>query len=387
MVTPNMTTQDNASFDIQNETRQSVQPKNLVQSSVPPLAQEGTTAKQPQVQADLQQADEYADLRLRVGQQGLFDKQIAYYVYKMVSTTGLLAVSLAVLVLVDSLWVQLINAGFLGFVFAQIGFIGHDSGHRQIFRSARNNEITSLVICFLLAFERSWWLDKHGRHHNNPNHLALDPDADFPVLAFTKEQAAKKRGVFKFIVKYQAFLFFPMLLLEGLGLRLAGFQYVLANKIKYPVAEPLLMVAHFAVYFGLLFFFLSAWHVVLFFAIHQALYGLFVGSVFAPNHKGMLMVGEGEEMDFLRRQVLTARNVRANPLIDFWYGGLNYQIEHHLFPNMARNKLKEAQVVTRAFCNEHAIPYYETGVFRSVKEILQSLHEESAPLRGEKAKT
>ena len=320
-----------------------------------------------------------------VTERGLLDKQLAYYTYKAVSTLGLLAVSLTVLALVDIFWVQLVNAGFLAFVFAQIGFVGHDSGHRQIFRSARKNEITSLVICFLLAFERSWWLDKHNRHHNNPNHLALDPDADFPVLAFTKEQALKKKGLYRFIVKNQAFLFYPMLLLEGVGLRLAGVQHILKNKIKYPVAEPLLMLGHFAVYFALLFFFLSAWQAVLFFAIHQGLYGLFVGSVFAPNHKGMLMVGENEELDFLRRQVLTARNVKAGPFTDFWYGGLNYQIEHHLFPNMPRNRLKEAQKVTKAFCKEHSIPYHETGILQSVKEILQSLHQESAPLRGGKA--
>ena len=318
-------------------------------------------------------------------QRGLLDRQLAYYTYKILSTLGLLALSLTIIALVDTLWVQLINAVFLAFVFTQISFIGHDGGHRQIFRSVRNNEITGLVICFLLAIERSWWLDKHNRHHINPNHLALDPDADFPMLAFTKGQALKKKGFYRLIIKYQAFLFYPMLLLEGLGLRLAGVLYLLTHKIKYPVAESLLMMGHFVAYFGLLFLFLSAWHAVLFFMIHQAAFGLMVGTVFAPNHKGMLMVSENDELDFFRRQVLTARNVKGHLLTNFWYGGLNYQIEHHLFPNMARNKLKEAQKITKAFCKEHSIPYHETGVVQSQKEILQYLHQESAPLRGEKA--
>lgn len=320
-----------------------------------------------------------------ITQRGLLNKQLGYYAYKIASTLGLLALSLAILAFVDILWVQLINAGFLAFVFTQIAYIGHDVGHRQIFRSARNNEITGLVVCFLLALERSWWIDKHNRHHNNPNHLELDPDADFPILAFTKEQALKKKGFFKFVVKYQAFLFYPMLLLEGLGLRLAGIQYLLANKIKYPVIEPLFMVGHVVVYFGLLLIFLSGWHAVFFIIIHQALFGLFLGSAFAPNHKGMLMVREDEEMDFLRRQVLTARNVKAHPITDLWYGGLNYQIEHHLFPAMPRNNLKEAQVIVRAFCEEHSISYHETGVVQSMKEILQYLHQESSPLREGKA--
>ena len=369
-----MTIQDQASFGADINNRQSAQPRSLIQPPAPPLIQDAPAVGRP--------VDEYADLRRLVTERGLLDKQTSYYAYKMASTVGLLALSIAVLVLVDNLWVQLLNAGFLAFVFAQIGFIGHDAGHRQIFRSARNNEFTSLVVCFLLALDRSWWLDKHGRHHNNPNHLALDPDADFPVLAFTKEQALKRKGIFRFIVRNQAFLFYPMLLFEGLGLRIAGSQYLLANKIKYPLVEPLLMLGHFAAYLALLFFFLSPWHVLWFILVHQALFGLIMGSVFAPNHKGMLMVGEDDELDFLRRQVLTARNVKANFFTDFWYGGLNYQIEHHLFPNMPRNNLTEAQEITKAICEKYSVSYHETGILESQKEILQFLHQESAPLRG-----
>ena len=380
-----MTTQDHTSFDVESKSKQSVQRGSPSQRSALLLTEDVLTVSQPKEQVGRPPIDEYAELRQLVIKRGLLDKQLAYYTYKLLSTLGLLALSLTILALVDTLWVQLINAGFLGFVFAQIGFIGHDSGHRQIFRSARNNEITGLVICFLLAIGQSWWIDKHTRHHNNPNHVALDPDADLPVIAFTKEQALKKKGVYRFIVKYQAFFFYPMLLLEGLGLRLAGVQYSLTNKIKYPVAEPLLMIGHLVAYFGLLFFFLSAWHAVLFFIIHQAIFGLVVGSAFAPNHKGMLMVGENDELGFFRRQVLTSRNVKAHPLTDFWYGGLNYQIEHHLFPNMPRNKLREAHKITKAFCKEHSIPYHETGILQSQREILQALHQESAPLRGGKA--
>jgi fatty acid desaturase len=127
--------------------------------------------------------------------------------------------------------------------------------------------------------------------------------------------------------------------------------------------------------------FLDGWHILYFVLIHQAVFGLILGSAFAPNHKGMLMVGEDDDMDFLRRQVLTARNVQGHPFTDFWYGGLNYQIEHHLFPNMPRNNLKEAQKIVKAFCEDHSIAYYETNIVQSVKEILQYLHQESAPLR------
>ena len=77
-------------------------------------------------------------------------------------------------------------------------------------------------------------------------------------------------------------------------------------------------------------------------------------------------------MDFQGRQVLTSRNVIAHSITDFWYGGLKYQIEHHLFPRMPRNKLREAQPIIRGFCRDHSIAYHETSVLQSYREILQA---------------
>jgi fatty acid desaturase len=83
--------------------------------------------------------------------------------------------------------------------------------------------------------------------------------------------------------------------------------------------------------------------------------------------------------------VLTSRDVTAHPITDFLYGGLNYQIEHHLFPSMPRNNLKRAQQIVRAYCHAHAIPYRESSPLQSHREIFQYLHEVSAPLRSASA--
>ena len=112
------------------------------------------------------------------------------------------------------------------------------------------------------------------------------------------------------------------------------------------------------------------------------LFGLYMGTVFAPNHKGMPMMDEDVSLDYLRRQVVTARNINPNPVTDFCYGGLNYQIEHHLFPNMPRNRLGEARKIVRAYCLDRGIPYYETSAFSAPIEILGFLHRTSAPLRS-----
>jgi fatty acid desaturase len=118
-----------------------------------------------------------------------------------------------------------------------------------------------------------------------------------------------------------------------------------------------------------------------FMLVHQMLFGLYMGSVFAPNHKGMLMQQGGSQLDRLRQQVLTARNVRSHPVTDFWFGGLNYQIEHHLFPSPARNPLKAAQATVRAFCQARAIPSHETSIVQAYRDTVRYLQHVSAPLR------
>ena len=88
---------------------------------------------------------------------------------------------------------------------------------------------------------------------------------------------------------------------------------------------------------------LSPLKAVVFIVVQQALFGLYLGCSFAPNHKGMPMLAADDQSDFLRRQVLTSRNVRGSWLVDFALGGLNYQIEHHLFPSMPRPNLRRSQ--------------------------------------------
>ena len=181
-------------------------------------------------------------------------------------------------------------------------------------------------------------------------------------------------------------MFYPILPMSSISFLFAGIHYVLSGgKVRYPVIEPLLVVAHLAAYFGLLFVFLEPLHAVLFIAVHKAIEGVYMGSVFAPNHKGMPVLEKDAQVGFLRKQVTASRNVMPHPITDFIYGGLNYQIEHHLFPNMPRKNFKKARQVVKEFCLARSLPYHETSVLGSQREILGYLHRVSAPLRGKAA--
>ncbi|MEV4139848.1 fatty acid desaturase [Dactylosporangium sp. NPDC049742] len=68
-------------------------------------------------------------------------------------------------------------------------------------------------------------------------------------------------------------------------------------------------------------------------------------------------------------------------LVDLALGGLNYQIEHHLFPGMPRPNLRRAQPLVRSFCQQHDVSYCETTLLRSYAQTLHHLHHAGRPLR------
>jgi fatty acid desaturase len=325
---------------------------------------------------------EYAQLSRQIKQAGLLDRRHGYYTAKLILNLVLLAAGGAAFAILGESWWQLVTAAYLAVVFTQLAFVGHDAGHRQIFRSRRANNLIGLVHANLLVgISFGWWVAKHDRHHSNPNHEDLDPDIDIPALAFTTGQARDKRGLARMVARYQAYLFFPLLLLEAAQLHLASAKAIVGDTGRATVVEALLLLLHIVGYATALVLVLSPLQAAVFVLIQQGLFGLYLGCSFAPNHKGMPTLTNAEELDFLRTQVLTSRNVRGSRPVDWLLGGLNYQIEHHLFPNMPRPNLRHAQPLVRAFCQEHDLPYSEATMFGSYAEAIRHLHSVGAPLR------
>ena len=293
---------------------------------------------------------------------------------------------MALLFVWQALWLRLLDSALLAFAFVQLAYIFHDAGHRQIFGRSRQNDLVMLLVGLLVGSSRSWWYETHNLHHSNPNDLDLDPNTALPILNFSEQQAGNRKGFLSRLTRFQAYYFFPMLALEGVGARVASLQFLVKGNARYRLVESIGMALHLVLYVGLLFAVMPVGQAVLFMLVHQGLAGLYMGSVFAPNHKGMLVPDAASRLDFFHRQVLSSRNIAPNPLVDTWYGGLNYQIEHHLFPTMPRNKLKAARLVVKEYCCERAIPYYETSIWQSYTEIARYLHRAVAPLRAERPK-
>jgi fatty acid desaturase len=330
---------------------------------------------------------DYAELKHRVQAAGLLDKQPAFSLRSIAFRLVFLTACILVFVLFRQAWVQVLNAVALGIICGQLGFQLHDSGHRQLFQkgSRLNTAIGLITGDLLLGMSYGWWVNKHNQHHANPNHVELDPDIDSGVISYSVEQAVAKRGVSRLVARYQAFFFFPLLFLLGWAMHAASGTFLATRQSRYRRLEVALLVAHVLLYAGSLLLLLGPWAALMVIVIQRCVGGFYLGSVFAPNHKGMPQMDAGSQIDFLRRQVLTSRNVRAHPLTDVLYGGLNYQVEHHLFPTMTRNQVARAHPIVVDFCRTEGIPYHETSIIQSFREILGFLHEVGAPLRGASA--
>jgi fatty acid desaturase len=135
-----------------------------------------------------------------------------------------------------------------------------------------------------------------------------------------------------------------------------------------------LIAAHFTVYFGAIFWVLPIGMAFAFIGVQLAVFGVYMGASFAPNHKGMPIIPEGAKLDFFSKQVLTSRNVSGGFWATALLGGLNYQVEHHLFPNMPRPHLAKAREIVREYCATLDVPYTETTLVRSYGIVIRYLN-------------
>ncbi|MGW6199025.1 fatty acid desaturase family protein [Kribbella sp. NPDC055110] len=318
----------------------------------------------------------YTDLLRTVRELGLLRRRRGYYFTRIGLVLAAFAAVWVGVGLLGNSWFQLLMAGALALVLTQVAFLSHDSAHRQVFDSAAWNDWTARLLAGgLIGISAAWWKSKHSRHHGAPNQLGKDPDIDIGVVAFTPEHAGRRKGFQAWLTRRQGWLFFPLLTLEGLSLYVASIQHLFRRGTStVERIEAAIVVTRIAGYLTVLFLLLPIGKAGAFLGLQLAVFGVCLGGSFAPNHKGMPLVPKTMRLDFLRRQVLTSRNIRGGLFTDFAMGGLNYQIEHHLFPSMPRPTLRKVQPIVREYCELHGVKYTEVSLFTSYKIVVGYLN-------------
>ncbi len=319
---------------------------------------------------------DFRALALQIREAGLLERRPAYYSVKIGLTIAAFAAGWAAFVMVGNSWATLGVAAFLGLMFTQLGFVGHDAGHQQVFGSRRANRLLGLAVGdALIGMSFGWWVPKHNAHHAHPNQVDRDPDlGEGLAVSEPAEGLDSSPGrLTRFLARWQAQLFFPLMLLRSPGIHRGGIARLLRRRDRAAAMEGVLITVHAALYLAAVLWVLSPLKALAFIVVQQAVFSLYLGCSFAPNHKGMPIIDGAVEMSFARRQVITARNVTGGPFTNLVLGGLNYQIEHHLFPTMPRPNLARAQSLIRAFCIESDFGYCEASLVGSYRVTLRHL--------------
>ncbi|WP_395246097.1 fatty acid desaturase family protein [Agromyces sp. MMS24-K17] len=278
-------------------------------------------------------------------------------------------------ILLGDSWFQLLMAGALGILLTQTAFLAHEAAHRQILTTGPANDRLARVLIGIVGMSYSWWDSKHSRHHANPNRVGKDPDIEVDTISFLDEDAARARGIRRLITRKQGWLFFPLLTLEGLNLHHLSLRHLFGRgPVKGRWIELGLIAARMVVLLVPIFWFLPLGMAFAFLGVQLAVFGVYMGASFAPNHKGMPVVAHDARLDFFSKQVRTSRNIRGGWWATILMGGLNYQIEHHLFPSMARPHLAATREIVRDFCRSHGVPYTETSLWRSYAIVIDYLN-------------
>lgn len=327
----------------------------------------------------------YSEILGRVKKANLLTKNPNFYINRLIIIT-LLSLTAWAGVWVTNLFLPFwgavaVTAGIaliLGVLSAQYGFIAHEAAHKQVFHGKKTNEWAGRILANLFAgLSYGFWIRKHTRHHNKPNQINYDPDINIRVLSFTTESLENKKGPEKLLSKNQGWLFPILLFFTGFDLLLDSVVSITQKNspVQYKTFETVCMIIRQVTPFAL--FYLFTGNPVLagiYWFVMMCSFGFFMGSAFAPNHKGRPLIPEGSKIGYFERQVFTSRNVKSNWFTDNFMGGLNFQIEHHLFPSMPRPNLRLTNKLVKEFCAEKGISFYETTWPQAFKEVVVYLN-------------
>ncbi|KAJ3026610.1 UNVERIFIED_CONTAM: hypothetical protein HDU68_005390 [Siphonaria sp. JEL0065] len=326
-------------------------------------------------------------LREKLIKMGAFESNKLYYAYKIVSTFAICAASAALLILYgQTSTLAVVAAGSLMALFwQQSGWLAHDFLHHQVFKNRFYGDLVGYIVGNVWqGFSVSWWKDKHCTHHSVPNIHGEDPDINtMPFLAWSEHALelfhnVKDADVARFFVAYQPALFFPILGVARLAWCTSSVRFNLGDKVinkTQALVEKLTLAIHYVWLLALTFTFCTPLRGLLFLTIAECGCGLLLAFVFTVNHNGMPVYSaeEAKKFDFYELQIITGRDVISNTFSDWFTGGLNYQIEHHMFPTLPRHNFWMSQPLVEELCKKHNVTFHKTTLLGGTAEILGRL--------------
>ncbi|MEW5317874.1 MAG: hypothetical protein WDW38_009138 [Sanguina aurantia] len=336
---------------------------------------------------------DFRKLRVELETEGLMDASGLFYARKMLELVLMLGAGMFLLVAYGrgSVLARCLSIVCMSNFFHQCGWTTHDFLHNQVFaKRSHNTLVGGVVMNLFMGGSVHWWKTKHNQHHATPNritegeHAPVDPDIDtIPLIAWSQHLLNNVEGPQRMLISIQHILLWPLMGLAYLQWQ----QQSIVHLLAFPTvpraqrrAELAAMTLHHLLLCGAIFSTLPFLQGAAYWLVIHAVSGFMTSFVFVQSHNGMEVYSDAK--DFASAQLVSTRNIDPSPLVDWWCGGLNYQIEHHLFPMMPRHSFKAVRSKIMRLCKDHSLPYETIPLRESTAKVYNCLAELAAQCKA-----
>lgn len=314
------------------------------------------------------------ELKQMVRDAGCFSSVLPVQLVHMTLVVLLYAGAYLVLLQQPATGVRLLTLLLLAFISVQAGYIAHEAGHGAITRKRwLAVSIGQVFNTFLTALCYSHFRKIHGCHHSHCNEREEDIDLQSNLFSLYPE-AKQKNNTWsgRFITRYQAYLIWPLVSLQGFSLKIDSIKTLHQNPDKTRV-DQIVLLLHLLLWFGLPVYTLGLADAALNYLLMTWFIGPYLGIVFLLNHIGTHVFQPNDDIPRFMRQLICTRNLGDSVVEDIFYGGLNNHIEHHLFPSVPSFRLRRARKIVRSYCHQHGLIYREMSWYKAAGEVFSYL--------------
>jgi len=342
---------------------------------------------------------EHRSLRQELLRTGKFETRLSFYVGLGLWLASLFFSALYMTILRPSFQEHMIGAFLMACFWQQIAFFGHDIGHNAISHKRQVDLKTGIIIGNTTGgISLAWWKRSHNVHHVVCNSIENDPDNQhLPIFAVDKKYFGKFFSTYhqkyfstdyfaRTMVSYQHFLYYPVMMVARINLYIQGIL-LLASKEK--IEHRALEIGTLCLFFGwfgtMLAYCLNSWQERLaYIGMSHAVAGLLHVQITLSHFAEEVYHGQAYNDDtdeWFRMQVKTTLNIDCPTWMDWFHGGLQFQVEHHLWPRLPRHNLRAARDLTKKLCKKHDIEYHECTFFAGQKRMISKLYETALEAR------
>lgn len=334
---------------------------------------------------------EWRALRQRLLAEGKYQTSGAFYLFQTLWLASLFATSLWLTLMEPSIGAHFLGAVFMAAFWQQLAFVGHDLGHNGVTHVKCIDNLIGICVGNLLGgISLGWWKWSHNVHHVVTNSVEHDPDIQhLPVFAVSPKIFKEFRssfhdklmvfdGVARALVRYQHLLYYPIMAVARFNLY-AQSWILLASREKWQfkwLEGPALI--GFMCWLGALLSTLPTWgEVAMFLLVSHGISGILHVQITLSHFSMDTYFGrpgfKSDEDNWFKMQLATSQDVDSFWYNEWFHGGLQYQIEHHLFPRLPRHNLKYARRLVREFARKHNVPYLSPCFFEANVDVVGSM--------------